>query len=75
MGGRAFLRGKHLLGLGDTRILGFVYAIGISAVWMIPGVWVAYAVVWLYFGRQLRQESKDHQQVTLTDFLLHDASW
>ncbi len=52
---------------------GFVYAIGISAVWMIPGVWVAYAVVWLYFGRQLRQESKDHQQVTLTDFLLHDA--
>ena len=53
---------------------GFVYAIGLSALWMIPGVWAAYAVVWLYFGRRLRQESLEHQQVTLTDFLLHDSS-
>lgn len=52
---------------------GFVYAIGLSAVWMIPGVWIAYGVVWLYFGRRLRQESMDHQQVTLTDFLLQDS--
>ena len=51
---------------------GFVYAIGLSAVWMIPGIWAGYAVVWLYFGRQLRQESRAHQQVTLTDFLLQD---
>ncbi len=52
---------------------GFVYAIGLSALWMVPGVWAAYAVVWLYFGRRLRQESRDHQQVTLTDFLLQDS--
>ena len=52
---------------------GFVYAIGLSALWMVPGVWAAYAVVWLYFGGRLRQESRDHQQVTLTDFLLQDS--
>ena len=52
---------------------GFVYAIGLGALWMVPGVWAAYAVVWLYFGRRLRQESRDHQQVTLTDFLLQDS--
>lgn len=52
---------------------GFVYAIGLSALWMIPGIWAGYAVVWLYFGRQLREESQSHQQVTLTDFLLQDS--
>ena len=52
---------------------GFVYAIGLSAVWMVPGIWAGYAVVWLYFGRRLRQESRAHQQVTLTDFLLQDS--
>ena len=53
---------------------GFVYAIGLSAVWMVPGVWAAYAVVWLYFGRRLREESVTHRQVTLTEFLLQDSS-
>lgn len=52
---------------------GFVYAIGLSALWMMPGVFAGYAVVWLYFGRRLRQESRSHQQVTLTDFLLQDS--
>lgn len=52
---------------------GFVYAIGLSALWMIPGVFAGYAVVWLYFGRRLQQESRSHQQVTLTDFLLQDS--
>ena len=52
---------------------GFVYAVGLSALWMIPGILGAYAVVWLYFGRRVREESIEHQQVTLTDFLLQDA--
>ena len=52
---------------------GFVYAVGLSALWMVPGIWAGYAVVWLYFGRRLRQESELHQQVTLTDFLLQDS--
>lgn len=53
---------------------GFVYAIGVSAVWMVPGIWAGYAVVWLYFGRRLREESLEHRQLTLTDFLLQDAN-
>lgn len=53
---------------------GFVYAIGLSAVWMVPGICAGYAVVWLYFGPKLRTESEHHEQITPTDFLLQDAS-
>ncbi len=52
---------------------GFVYAVGLSALWMVPGIWAGYAVVWLVFGERLRRESAQHGQVTLTDFLLQDA--
>jgi len=52
---------------------GFVYAVGLGALWMIPGILGAYAVVWLYFGRRVREESIEHQQVTLTDFLVQDG--
>lgn len=53
---------------------GFVYAIGLSALWMVPGIWAGYVVVWLYFGPQLRSESAEHKQLTPTDFMLQDAS-
>ena len=53
---------------------GFVFTIGLSALWMVPGIWAGYAVVWLYFGRRLREESRTYNQVTLTDFMLQDAS-
>ena len=53
---------------------GFVYSAGLSALWMVPGIWAGYAVVWLVFGERLRQESLQHQQITLTDFLLQDAA-
>ena len=49
---------------------GFVYAIGVGALWMVPGIWAGYAVVWLYFGRRLREESLASKQVTLTDLSL-----
>ena len=52
---------------------GFVYAVGLNALWMIPGILGAYAVVWLYFGRRVREESIEHQHVTLTDFLVQDG--
>jgi len=53
---------------------GFVYSIGLSALWMVPGIWAGYVVVWLYFGERLRTESRVHGQITLTDFLLQDSS-
>ena len=52
---------------------GFVYAVGLSALWMVPGIWAGYAVVWFYFGPQLRKQSLEFNQVTLTDFLLQDS--
>jgi len=52
---------------------GFVYSLGLSALWMVPGIWAGYAVVWLYFGERLRQESRERNQITLTDFMLQDA--
>jgi len=52
---------------------GFVYAIGLSALWMVPGIWAGYAVVWLYFGPHLMRQSREQGQVTLTDFLLQDS--
>lgn len=53
---------------------GFVYAVGLSALWMVPGIWAGYAVVWLVFGPKLRAESEARDQLTPTDFLLADAS-
>ena len=52
---------------------GFVYSIGLGALWMVPGILAGYAVVWLYFGRRLREESRREGQVTLTDFMVQDG--
>ncbi|MEM8987532.1 MAG: sodium/proline symporter [Pseudomonadota bacterium] len=49
---------------------GFVYAAGVSALWMLPGFWVGYAVLWLWLGKMLREESAAEGHVTLTDFLV-----
>lgn len=49
---------------------GFVYAVGLSALWIVPGVWIGYAVVWLVMGPSLRAESHTEDYVTPTDFVL-----
>lgn len=48
---------------------GFVYANGLSALWMVPGIWGGYVAVWLFFGRRLRAETAERGHVTPTDFL------
>jgi len=48
---------------------GFVYAVGLSALWMTPGILGAYAVVWLVFGPRLRSAAAEHGHLTLSDFL------
>lgn len=48
---------------------GFVYAVGVSALWMAPGILGAYAVVWLIFGPRLRSDAADEGHLTLSDFL------
>ncbi|WP_421789027.1 sodium/proline symporter [Hyphobacterium sp.] len=48
---------------------GFVYANGLSALWMVPGIWAGYVVVWLVFGRRLREETAARNHVTIVDFM------
>ncbi|MEL7449629.1 MAG: sodium/proline symporter [Pseudomonadota bacterium] len=48
---------------------GFVFTNGLSALWMLPGIWGGYAVVWLWFGPALRRESKTLGWVTPTEYL------
>lgn len=52
---------------------GFVYAYGLSALWMVPGIWLGYAGVWVWFGPKLRAESAAAAYVTPTDFLVARA--
>jgi sodium/proline symporter len=48
---------------------GFVYAVGLSALWMVPGILGGYGVMWVWFGPRMRAESAAENQVTLGDFL------
>ncbi|RKR02700.1 sodium/proline symporter [Maricaulis maris] len=48
---------------------GFVYLTGLSALWMVPGIWGGYVAVWLWFGRRLRSETAAEGHVTTADFL------
>ena len=52
---------------------GFVYATGLSALWMIPGILMGYAAVWLFAGPVLQRASRDKDQLTLTAFLAETA--
>ncbi|ABI76888.1 probable cation/acetate symporter ActP [Hyphomonas neptunium ATCC 15444] len=52
---------------------GFVYATGLSALWMIPGILLGYGAVWLFAGPVLQAASRDKDQLTLTAFLTETA--
>ncbi len=53
---------------------GFVYATGLSALWMVPGILAGYLVVWLWAGRYLQDEAHAKNHLTLTDLLASGAS-
>ena len=48
---------------------GFVFAFGVSALWMVPGIWAGYVVMWVWFGPRIRAESSEQRWVTPTEFL------
>ncbi|TGY90118.1 sodium/proline symporter [Marinicauda algicola] len=52
---------------------GFVYVYGVSALWMVPGIWAGYVGVWLWFGPRLRAETAERNYVTVTDFMAASA--
>lgn len=53
---------------------GFVYASGVSALWMVPGILAGYLAVWLGAGPVLQHASRAKGHLTLTDFLVEDTS-
>ena len=53
---------------------GFIYLVGPSGLWMIPGTILGKAVVWLGAGHVLRNDSRDRNLLTMTDFLTQFAS-
>ena len=53
---------------------GFVYSVGLSALWMVPGILAGYAAVWLWAGRVLQTDSHKLGLVTFSDFLAADSS-
>ncbi|MEM7081780.1 MAG: sodium/proline symporter [Pseudomonadota bacterium] len=48
---------------------GFAFAYGVSALWMLPGIWGGYVVMWLWFGPRLRGEAEAKRYVTPTEFI------
>jgi sodium/proline symporter len=48
---------------------GFVYANGVSALWIVPGIWAGYAGVWLLLGPGVRADAARAGHVTATDLL------
>lgn len=53
---------------------GFVYAAGFSALWMIPGIFFGYVVIWFGAGPVLQAASREKGHLTLTDFMTEGAS-
>ncbi len=50
-------------------LTGYFYSTGLRALWILPGVWAGYVVVWLFIGPGLRRMAGKHDLVTLTDYL------
>lgn len=48
---------------------GFVYAVGLSALWMLPGIWFGYVFIWILLGGRIRSESAEKSYITPTDFI------
>ena len=52
---------------------GFVAGIGISALWMVPGILAGYAVVWLWLGPWLNRTSREEGHLTALDVIAAGA--
>lgn len=50
-------------------LTGYFYTTGARALWILPGVWAGYVVVWLYIGPGLRRLADKYDLVTLVDYL------
>jgi sodium/proline symporter len=61
-------------------LLGFtgaVWASGLSALWLLPGIFGGYLLTWLVMGPRLNAETSLNGHITIIDFLTHgvDPKW
>ncbi|MBI1392748.1 MAG: sodium/proline symporter [Alphaproteobacteria bacterium] len=52
---------------------GFVATVGVSALWMVPGILAGYAAVWLWMGPFLQRTSRERGFLTALDFVAADT--
>lgn len=52
---------------------GAAYLMGISVLWIVAGAVLGMLVAWVFVAPRLMRFSREHNHITLTDFLAHDA--
>ena len=52
---------------------GVAYVIGVSAIWLVAGSLLGMLVTWCWIAPRLMAFSRQHNHITLTDFLLHES--
>ncbi len=52
---------------------GFVFSVGLKALWLIPGIFGGYMLTWLVMGPRLNAETAKLGHITLVDFLVADV--
>ena len=58
-------------------LLGFtgaVFATGLTALWLVPGIFGGYLLTWLVIGPRLNAETRERGHITIVDFVSADAS-
>ena len=49
---------------------GIAFAVGLSAVWLIPGTITGHIIAWFFIAPRLQRAASEKKHVTLTDFLV-----
>ncbi|MEJ8567862.1 sodium/proline symporter [Elongatibacter sediminis] len=55
-------------------VSGAAFVLGVSVIWIALGSFTGMLVAWFWIGRRLMHHSRIHDQITLTDFLVQDAT-
>ena len=55
-------------------VSGFAYVNGLSTIWVVAGSVTGMLVAWYWIAPRLMCYSREHNHITLTDFLAHDSA-
>lgn len=53
---------------------GAAYTLGLSAIWIVPSVVLGYTFNWLWVAPRIQKRAKQHNSVTLSEFISHEKS-